>query len=384
MAPHRSAAQPVRWWPGDDVSPERRVDDRFHLARLSLGLSQSALAEAAGVTRQAISGIESGRWFPSLEVALSLAGVLGSSVEDLFGPAVQLPVVTARLAEPVQPGAGPAASSRLVLSEQGERLCAFVLAGDHVMSPGFQPALAVAVGSVSSEELRAQRLAAPGPVLSVAGCDPALPLLAGPLARHRPPVGLAWRSCGNSAALALLRSRAVHAAAIHRRAEDDAPSRSTGTEAVGFAAWREGLVVAPRHREQVTSLRDAIDAGLRIANREPGSEARRLLDDELARLRCDGRDLAGYDTSCSAHLLVASAVAAGLADFGVASEPAAMAYGLGFVAWQTERCELHLATESLRTSEVKALLHVLAGDELPSQIAAISGYDASPCGRLAT
>ena len=48
----------------------QRADDRFRLVAYSLaGLSQGALADIAGVTRQSISGIESGRWSPSLEVA---------------------------------------------------------------------------------------------------------------------------------------------------------------------------------------------------------------------------------------------------------------------------------------------------------------------------
>ncbi len=91
----------------------------------------------------------------------------------------------------------------------------------------------------------------------------------------------------------------------------------------------------------------------------------------------------GYDSSCSAHLLVASSIAAHLADFGIASEPAALAYGLGFVPWQEEICELHVPRSLLGTPEVRALLDVLAGRELPAQLAAIAGYDASACGRLA-
>ena len=90
----------------------------------------------------------------------------------------------------------------------------------------------------------------------------------------------------------------------------------------------------------------------------------------------------GYGTSCSAHLLVASAIASGLADFGVASEPAALAYGLGFVPWQDEVSELHLRRAEIAAPEVRALIDVLAGPELPAQLAAIAGYDAEPCGRV--
>ena len=92
--------------------------------------------------------------------------------------------------------------------------------------------------------------------------------------------------------------------------------------------------------------------------------------------------LSGYDSTCSAHLLVASSIAAGLADIGVASEPVALAYGLGFVPWQEEICELHIPRSLLGTAEVRALLDVLAGRELRAQLAAIAGYDADPCGRV--
>jgi molybdate-binding protein len=80
--------------------------------------------------------------------------------------------------------------------------------------------------------------------------------------------------------------------------------------------------------------------------------------------------------------LATRAPAAGLADIGVASEPVALAYGLGFVPWQDEICELHVPRSLLGTAEVQALLDVLAGRELPAQLAAIAGYDSDPCGRV--
>ena len=87
-------------------------------------------------------------------------------------------------------------------------------------------------------------------------------------------------------------------------------------------------------------------------------------------------------TTAPAHLLVTSAIAAGLADVGVASEPAALAYGLGFVPWQEETCELWIPGSQLGTPEVRALLNVMAGSELRAQLGAIAGYDATPCGTV--
>jgi molybdate-binding protein len=271
-----------------------------------------------------------------------------------------------------------------LLSEVDGSQVAFPLVGDFGFAPGFRPALAHASTTVAAPAgslIDLQPIATSGPTLAVAGCDPALALLAGPLGRHRPPTNLVWWSCNNTAARQLLEAGTVHAAAVHRRADEE-PRRPAGHEVVGFAAWREGLVISPKYTEAVGSLGQALELGLRLANREPGSEARRLLDEALAELGEAPAGLPGYDSACSAHLLVASSIAAGLADVGVASEPVALAYGLGFVPWQEEICELHLPRSLLGTAEVRALLDVLAGRELTAQLTAIAGYDADPCGRV--
>ena len=50
------------------------------------GLSQQALGDALGVSRQTINAIEQGRYLPSLPLAFSLARFFGAQVEDLFEP----------------------------------------------------------------------------------------------------------------------------------------------------------------------------------------------------------------------------------------------------------------------------------------------------------
>ncbi len=47
-------------------------------------MSQQALADAVGVTRQTIIAIEKNKYSPSLEVAFRIAGVFGSSLEEVF------------------------------------------------------------------------------------------------------------------------------------------------------------------------------------------------------------------------------------------------------------------------------------------------------------
>ena len=54
--------------------------------RAARELSQGALASAVGVSRQTINAIETGRYLPSLPLAMSLARYFGLAVEDLFHP----------------------------------------------------------------------------------------------------------------------------------------------------------------------------------------------------------------------------------------------------------------------------------------------------------
>lgn len=52
--------------------------------RAAAGLSQKALGEAVGVSRQAINALERGHHAPSLDLAYRLAAVFGLAVEAVF------------------------------------------------------------------------------------------------------------------------------------------------------------------------------------------------------------------------------------------------------------------------------------------------------------
>lgn len=47
-------------------------------------MTQQALAEACGVTRQTIIALEAGRYAPSLELAFRIARTFGVGVEEVF------------------------------------------------------------------------------------------------------------------------------------------------------------------------------------------------------------------------------------------------------------------------------------------------------------
>jgi putative molybdopterin biosynthesis protein len=376
------------------VSPPPRPNLRLRAARLAAGLSQADLARRANVSRQALSGLEAGRWSPSLDVALLLAAALGTSVEALFAERPPPRRLATRLA-PVHTPRPPRARERVALARVGATRFAYPLQGDHGLTAGFVPAAGrlepppdgggpegdgpggPGAGDVGAVAFRSERHS-----VVVAGCDPALALLAGPLGTSDPPAELVWWSCPNAMARALVEAGAAHAAAVHRPV-GAAARRAEHVEVVGFASWREGLLVSPELEKEVRDLDDLARRGLPLANREVGSEARRLLDERREELGVPAERLAGYASAVSGHLLVASAVASGLAAAGVGSEPAGLAYGLEVVPWQEEVCELEIPRALLGTPEVAALLGALASEELLGQLEAVPGYDATPCGRVA-
>jgi len=373
---------------------------QLRLARQARGLSQQQLAGMAGISRQAVSAVESGVSDPSLRVALALARALGLTVEELFGPGSPAPLVAASPLAPLGRAGG-----RVALAPVGDTLVALPLAGATATRAGFLPAGGQAATAQPATAQQAGRAEADGhagpdavrpvgpprPTLVVAGCDPALPLIEAPLALLDPPVAFAWWPCASSEALRLAADGLVHVAGVHLRDDDGEYDSGAagdllrdGAEIIRFCSWREGLVLRPDRADGIAGVADLPRSGLRLVNRDPGSEARRVLDRELARLDLDPAGLPGYDTAATGHLEVAAVIAAGVADVGVASEPAALAYGLAFVPLTQERFDLIIPAAYAGSREVQAMVRVLPSPWLRDQLASLPGYDAARCGEQVT
>lgn len=62
-----------------------RVTNRIRALRSAADeMTQAALAERIGVTRQTVIAIEQGRYSPSLELAFQIARVFGVPLDDVF------------------------------------------------------------------------------------------------------------------------------------------------------------------------------------------------------------------------------------------------------------------------------------------------------------
>lgn len=350
---------------------------RSHLRerRQQRGLTQRELAAAAGVTRQTVGGIESGRYGPGVEVGLRLARALGCHVEDLFsleaGPGPEVAAVGA--------GLEGSAAARVVLGEVAGRRVARALRalGDFRWATPAAHGLAHPLGAGPAVSVRPLAGARRG--LFLAGCDPALGLLAAHAARAVPDLDALWWQAGNAAAAAQLARGEVHAASLHltRGAGGAVP----GAVRFRLACWEMGWLLAPGNPRGIRAAADLVRPDVVLANREVGSGARTLLDRLLSEAGVAPGRIRGYGSCFPGHLAVAEAVALGAADVAVGPGVAAVERGLAFVPVQVEASDLCLHAAALHEPLGELLLEALQAPAFRLDLAAFGPYDTADTGR---
>lgn len=336
--------------------------------REAAGLSQQALGDRVGVTRQAVLAIEAGRRAPSTPLALRLARALSCRVEDLFTLA-ESEGLDAELSESLPIGA------RVLVGRVDERWVAHPVAG------AATPADALVERSgvrplVDAGVLEARAL--------VAGCAPVLGLLAqlgGASASAR------WLPCSSHAGLELLQRRLVHAAGLHLSAPDAATHVELVRESfpgeemilVNLTCWWQGLALPAGNPSAVLGLTDlAARTAFRFARRGSGSGAHALLERSLGP---SAAFVAG--PLARGHEDVAWLVSAGAADAGIAAEGPVRMAGLDFLPLAEERFDLVMRKEDAERTPLSPLLEVLSGGMFRNQVRCLPGYCSERTGERA-
>ena len=359
--------------------------------RQGAGLQQQELAARVGVSRQTLSAIEAGATVPSTALALELARVLGCRVENLFALAGRDRPLPATLAPSFAPGPPVAAGSRVRLGWVGGRWLAHGLAGDNPSVVGTPADGIVARQSRRAASVRPLRdddaLRAN---LLVAGCDPALGLLAGHLLDGAARLRMHWVEAASAPALDALARGLVHVAGLHlfdaATGQHNLPAirarlggAAAATVVVNLAAWSQGFVVRPAHKSRIRRAADL--EGVRVVVREPGSGARALLDRILDEAGLGLGDLDVADTAYGHHA-VARAVAAGEADAGIATAEAAAAHGLAFAPLAEDRFDLVMLADTLVGASGQRVMETLASGRFRRDVGALAGYGTAETGQI--
>ena len=335
------------------------MQNRLREFRERSAWSAAALATGAGVTRQTVHAIEAGTFIPNTAIALKMARLLGATVEQLFAEPVQARTERPQWLLPVEE-AQPAQLARV-----GTRLVAVPsLPFSWPEADGVKGSEEMAVPSDSELERR----------VVVAGCDPAISIVARYLAAHSPfrvvPV-----NCSSTRSLQLLRAGKVHIAGTHLAGAIPSETRS-----FTLASWEEGIVTQAENPKKLTQVADFGRADVRFVNREKGSGSRSLLDRELRRAGLKSSAIAGYGFLASGHLQAAALVSAGKADACIAPHAAARAFGLSFIPLVTERYDLVVPKRKVVTAAVQALLSAIQAAPVRRALAGLAAYDTSQSG----
>jgi len=342
--------------------------------RTARGWSQDEIACRSGLSRAAVSAIETGRVVPSTAAALTLAAAFDCRVEDLFSLSA-----AARRDDPAwawQPATEPyplwrAAVGGRTLLYPVERTAVGQLPAD-------------GSGGADGHELHGHD--EPHRTLVLAGCDPAAGLLAAELSR-RAQVRLLPLVRSSRQALELLGRNVVHVAGLHLQdraapagnAEAVRERLGAGYTLLRVTRWEEGFALTPGLG--IRTIRKAVAANLRWVGREVGSGARRCLDSIIK----DHRPLPkGYHHMAADHTGVVETIRTGWAQAGVCVRLPAAEAGLDFLVAREEDYDLCYRTDMAHDPRLQALLRVVHSHTFRRAVGELPGYDSSETGSVAT
>ena len=145
----------------------------------------------------------------------------------------------------------------------------------------------------------------------------------------------------------------------------------------------EGFYVAKGNPKKILTWTDLARSDLRFVNREPGSGARVLLDEQLRIQGIDHQYINGYDNEEMSPTAVASKIARGEADVGLGIEKAAQQVNnIDFVPLQIERYDLVVRKEDIDKPYFQALMSILKSVAFRNEILGIGSYDVSSMGEI--
>lgn len=336
----------------------------LHYHRQRAGLSQAELAARAGISRAAVSSIETESVVPSVRAALAIARVLDCTVEELCGgTAAESP--SFRWA--VEPGPG---CTRFWESQEIDTSLRFPVEA-LALNP-FPPDGFLSGGS--------NRKTPAIPSLALACCDPAARFFASEFEKLSGVRMLVLPRNGRQA-LQLLSQGSVHLGGIHAATEENPDANVQRVRSVlgeGWALlrltdWRTGIAVA--NGTTARTANGAIKAARRWAMREKGAAARECLDELLGARKASGRVVGG-------HREVADAVKWGWADAGITLELCAAENSLRFVSVRTEGLDLVFSTRLLADPRVKKLIAMIQSRAFRRPGEAPTGYSTARAGNL--
>ncbi len=222
--------------------------------------------------------------------------------------------------------------------------------------------------------------------------DNALDVLTDLLHGFRPSFRLSSAHVGSMGGILAIRRGEAHMAGTHLLDEETSeynvpylkrllPGHSL--KLVNLAYRTQGLLVPRGNPKGIGGVEDLARPDVSFINRQRGAGTRLLTDLRLKELGISSGRVSGYEREEYTHMNVASAVASGSADTGMAILAAASALDLDFIPVAEERYDLIVPAVHEGDAKVQAALKVIGESrEFRDRVMALGGYDLRDCGRV--
>lgn len=151
---------------------------------------------------------------------------------------------------------------------------------------------------------------------------------------------------------------------------------------VRFVTRRAGLYVKMGNPLNLKSWEDLARPGIRLVNRDKGSGARVLLDEQLRLHGISPHSINGYSHEETTHMGLGGRIALGQADVGVGSERPARIAGLEFIPLIHEHVDLVMLKRPDNEEWISLLKEALVSPELHDVLFTLGDYDLSETGKV--
>ncbi len=151
---------------------------------------------------------------------------------------------------------------------------------------------------------------------------------------------------------------------------------------INIISRRAGFYVQKGNPLQIQSFDDFKTKSLKLMNREKGSGARILLDEQLRIHHISPSTIEGYQHEEMSHIDVASAVANGHADIGIGIEKIAKLINVDFIPLVLERYDIVLLKTPDNLQLIDTVKAILTSADFQSEVAALGDYDLTQTGQV--
>ncbi|MEK3727353.1 helix-turn-helix transcriptional regulator [Lysinibacillus sp. FSL W8-0953] len=151
---------------------------------------------------------------------------------------------------------------------------------------------------------------------------------------------------------------------------------------INVVSRRAGFYVQKGNPLQIHTFEDFKTKSFTFINREKGSGARSLLDEQLRIHEIAPSMIKGYTHEEMSHLDVASAVANGYADVGIGIEKIAKLIPVDFIPAVRERYDIVLLKTPENQQLIEAVKEILNAPDFQAEVAALGDYDISQMGQI--